>query len=142
MWIWCKNLLNENSGPQWRYKSNLIFHFFTKMGKCKNLVLEHKIKMNNIQNFRKKLPMRKLGPQNVFIILHAHFLRVAKVLKVAIFGQNHLLYSQGVLYYCNIYFLLWEIAIICIMRSRYDQKLTCAQIYEHPFTSIITNQIC
>ena len=56
------------------------------MGNRKNLVLEHNIKMDNLENFRKKPPMQKLGPQNVFIILHAYFLGVAKILKFAIFG--------------------------------------------------------
>ena len=31
--------------------------------------------------------------------------------------------------------------LICIMGSRYDQKLTCAQIYEHPFKVTATPDI-
>ena len=31
--------------------------------------------------------------------------------------------------------LQWKSAIICNMRSRDERKLSCAQIYEHPFNS-------
>ena len=44
------------------------------------------------------------------------------------------MYSQGVLYYYNIsIFLQIKSATIYNMKSRYNQKLSCAKNYEHPF---------
>ena len=34
-------------------------------------------------------------------------------------------------------FLQWKFATLCNMRSRDDQKLTCAQIHGHPFTKFV-----
>ena len=69
MWVWVKNLWNENLGPQWRLNSNSMLHFFTKMGKMPDMGLEHHIKMDyaHCSKLEKNPFKAKIRPSEYFI---------------------------------------------------------------------------
>ena len=86
MWVWGKNLSNENSGPQWRFKSNSMVHFFTKMWKMPDLGFGTSYKDGLCPKLLKNPAKPKLGPQNVLCYTSCPFLRSSRVLEFAIFG--------------------------------------------------------
>ena len=86
MWVWGKNLSNENSGPQWRFKSNSMVHFFTKMWKMPDLGFGTSYKDGLCPKLEKNPAKPKLGPQNVSYVTSCPFIRSGRVLGFAIFG--------------------------------------------------------
>ena len=76
MWVWCKNLWNENSGSQWRFNSTLMLHFFTiftKIGKMQVLGFGTSYKDGLCpklsQNWAHKM---------FYVMLHNHFKELQK----------------------------------------------------------------
>ena len=86
MWVWGKNFWNEHLGPQWRFMSNSMVHFFTKMWKMPDLGFRTSYKDGLCPKLEKNPAKPKLGPQNVSYVTSCPFIRSSRVLGFAIFG--------------------------------------------------------
>ena len=86
MWVWGKNFWNEHLGPQWRFMSNSMVHFFTKMWKMPDLGFGTSYKDGLCPKLEKNPAKPKFGPQNVSYVTSCPFIRSSRVLGFAIFG--------------------------------------------------------
>ena len=121
--------LSENLSQLWWY------NFSQKWEKCKTWVFEHQIKLDYVQNFRKTLQSQNWALKMFYDIFHAHFKEYWNLQFLVKIGPKITFYIVRVYYIIVIYlFSQCKSITICNMRSRDDQKLTCAQIHEHPFT--------
>ena len=85
MWVWCKNIYNENLAPQWRSNSNSTAQFFTKMGKMPDMGFETPYKDGLCPKLEKNPAKPKLSPQNVLHDTPCPLLSNSIVLEFVIF---------------------------------------------------------
>ena len=120
-------------------------HFFTKMGKIHDLNFGTLYIDGLCPKLYKKPCKAKIGSQIVLYYSSCPFLRSSKSIEICNFWlksapKSHFIYVWEY-YIIAIYIFTIEIYQIWNMWSRDDQKITCAQIYEHPFIIYILGKI-
>ena len=120
-----------------------MVHFFTKMGKLPDLGFGTSYKDGLCPKLHKNPVKLKLGLQNVLYFTSCPFLRSSKSIEICNFWlksapKSHFIYVRDyyIIAIMQYTFSQWKSAKICNMWSRDDQKLTCAQNYEHPFSNL------
>ena len=108
MWVWGKNLWNENLDPQWRFKSTSMVYYFTKMGKMPDLGFWTSYKDVLCPKLEKKSWKAKIGPSKCFIWYFIAIFR--ELLSIGIFlflakisPKSHFIEPYMFIFHCNIY---------------------------------------